>query len=138
MDDLASVGSWDEAQVGSWLRTLHMSHLEDNFVKNDVTGGVLLQLDNTLLKELEVETVGERVRLLTAIRSLRRAYASEVRRRHIAVSLGKWSGQDQLGSHPSGHGDKMNFLPYINSLHPSLTLASSPLSLSLFRVECRV
>jgi hypothetical protein len=46
--------------------------------ENNITGEILLELDNATLKEMEVKTVGERVRILTAVRHLRQECYSEL------------------------------------------------------------
>ncbi|RKP23047.1 sterile alpha motif/pointed domain-containing protein [Syncephalis pseudoplumigaleata] len=74
------VRSWSEQQVAAWLTENHFGHYVDTFIENDVDGQVLVELDNTLLKELGVPTVGERVKLMVALKKLRQACVNAARR----------------------------------------------------------
>ncbi|KAL1923627.1 uncharacterized protein VTP21DRAFT_8607 [Calcarisporiella thermophila] len=69
---LDTVRQWSKERVGTWLHECHLGHHERVFTGNDVNGEVLLEIDNMFLKEMEIPTVGERVRILTAVRALRR------------------------------------------------------------------
>ncbi|CAO3688762.1 unnamed protein product [Umbelopsis ramanniana] len=52
--------------------------IHSKFTENNINGEVLLELDNTTLKEMEIKTVGERVRILTAVRHLRQECYNEM------------------------------------------------------------
>ncbi|KAL1918387.1 uncharacterized protein VTP21DRAFT_3047 [Calcarisporiella thermophila] len=73
---LEIVRNWTEEQVAQWLRERGFGTRDRDFIENGVTGKVLLDVDYTFLKQLEIPTVGERVRILTAVRSLRRECTS--------------------------------------------------------------
>ncbi|KAI8325102.1 hypothetical protein GQ54DRAFT_331237 [Martensiomyces pterosporus] len=68
---LQQVLQWNEGRVGLWLRDHGFGKYETAFSENLINGEALIELDYTLLKELSVRTVGERVRLNLAIRKLR-------------------------------------------------------------------
>jgi hypothetical protein len=38
--------------------------------ENDINGDVLLELDHDILKELKIKSIGERIRILLAVKSL--------------------------------------------------------------------
>src|SRR5262245_39440867 len=57
-------------EVGDWLRNLGLERYEPAFRQHHIDGEILRQLTAEDLKELGVESVGERRRLLEAIRSL--------------------------------------------------------------------
>src|ERR1700752_2837700 len=58
-----------------WLRSLGLEQYEPAFRKNKIDGSVLTGLTNEDLKDLGVELVGDRRRLLDAIAALRAAKA---------------------------------------------------------------
>ncbi|KAJ2675986.1 ATP binding [Coemansia spiralis] len=68
---MQQVLQWNEARVCQWVCEQGFSKYETTFRENMITGEALVELDYTLLKELSVRTVGERVRLNLAIRRLR-------------------------------------------------------------------
>ncbi|CDS10232.1 hypothetical protein LRAMOSA02908 [Lichtheimia ramosa] len=68
---LEEVHSWSEAKVAEWLSHLNQGRHRNKFIENNITGAVLLDLDNEALKAMDIRTVGERVKLLVAVRSLR-------------------------------------------------------------------
>lgn len=59
--------------------TCHKTSLTVYTLENDVNGEVLIEITNTLLKELGVRTVGERVRILVALKRLRQACVNAAR-----------------------------------------------------------
>ncbi|RKP06052.1 kinase-like domain-containing protein [Thamnocephalis sphaerospora] len=74
------IRAWSEQRVASWLAENQFGHYADAFIENDVNGEVLVELNNTLLKELGVRTVGERVKILVALKRLRQACVNATRR----------------------------------------------------------
>ncbi|KAJ2550690.1 ATP binding [Coemansia sp. RSA 1933] len=68
---MQQVLQWNEEKVCRWVCEQGFSKYESTFRENMITGEALVELDYTLLKELSVRTVGERVRLNLAIRRLR-------------------------------------------------------------------
>ncbi|KAI9593495.1 kinase-like domain-containing protein [Syncephalis fuscata] len=74
------IRNWSEQQVVAWLTENQFGHYADTFLENDVNGQVLVELDNTLLKELDVPTVGERVKIMVALKKLRQACVNATRR----------------------------------------------------------
>ncbi|KAJ2312050.1 ATP binding, partial [Coemansia sp. Cherry 401B] len=68
---LQQVMQWSESRVCQWVREQGFGKYEEAFREHLVNGEALVELDYGLLKELSVDTVGERVRLNLAIRRLR-------------------------------------------------------------------
>ncbi|KAI9320980.1 kinase-like domain-containing protein [Dichotomocladium elegans] len=87
---LEEVHSWSEAKVAEWLSLLNYSRYRSKFIENNITGAILLDLDNEALKSMDIKTVGERVKLLVAVRSLRQecyaaiANAVRAKQQHLA------------------------------------------------------
>ncbi|CAE6433831.1 unnamed protein product [Rhizoctonia solani] len=65
------VRGWDDEQVVLWLASLGCSHQASTFSENDIRGNVILDLDQHALKEMEITSVGDRIKILNAIKSLR-------------------------------------------------------------------
>jgi hypothetical protein len=74
------IRTWNEQQVANWLKENQFGHYANIFIDNDINGEVLLELNNGLLKELGINTVGERVKLMIALRRLRRMCVNATRR----------------------------------------------------------
>ncbi|KAH8822158.1 hypothetical protein DL96DRAFT_1450904, partial [Flagelloscypha sp. PMI_526] len=68
--------TWTLAQVLAWTRSKNLNlgpEIESLFIAHDITGDVLLALDERMLKEeLGVMELGKRVRLINAIGELRK------------------------------------------------------------------
>lgn len=64
--------TWSASEIGSFLSLHRCGHHSKTFRDNDITGSVILELGAEELKGLGVTKVGERVRLLGAIRELKK------------------------------------------------------------------
>lgn len=83
-DDLGR--SWDECKVVEWLRSIGCSKYESDFENNNITGEALLECDHSVLKELGIKKVGDRVRIFVAIKALRtRAYGNGKKRNRVFI-----------------------------------------------------
>ncbi len=65
----------ESGDIAVWLRGLGLGQYQDAFAKNSVDAEVLLELTAEDLKELGVEQVGHRRKILAAIAALRAASA---------------------------------------------------------------
>ena len=65
----------ESGDIAVWLRGLGLGQYQEAFAKNSVDAGVLLELTAEDLKELGVEQVGHRRKILAAIAALRAASA---------------------------------------------------------------
>ena len=63
--------NWDIDKVVEWLNSLGMEGYSDIFKTHLINGEVLLSADHEMLKELEVGSVGHRLKLLKAIYHLK-------------------------------------------------------------------
>ncbi|KAL8279988.1 hypothetical protein RQP46_007569 [Phenoliferia psychrophenolica] len=68
---LESVRAWDDERVGQWLLDARCEQHCDLFRRHDIRGNVLFDVDQLALKEMGVKAVGDRVKLVVAIRNLR-------------------------------------------------------------------
>jgi SAM domain (Sterile alpha motif) len=60
--------SWNPLQVAKWLNENGFKEYSDFFVEHQITGDLLLDLDYTTLKDIGVIVVGDRARILQAIK----------------------------------------------------------------------
>ena len=130
--DYASLPRWDDAQVATWLANALPTLASKNdyaatFAENDIRGSVLLEVDQTALKEMGVKSVGDRVKICVAVRALRAKYNSAT----TAAAATGAGGATTLARRPSTLGRMapsplQSRLPYSPGSVPSS--ASSPLS----------
>lgn len=131
--DYASLPRWDDSQVATWLANALPTLASKNdyaatFAENDIRGSVLLEVDQTALKEMGVKSVGDRVKICVAVRALRAKYNSATT---AAAAAGTGGGATGLARRPSTFGRMapsplQSRLPYSPGSVPSS--ASSPLS----------
>src|SRR5579871_4943491 len=65
------VQQWDEATVGDWLKSVNCGKYRQIFASNNINGDALLDCDQNILKEVGVNKVGDRIRIMVAVKSLR-------------------------------------------------------------------
>ncbi|CEI91133.1 hypothetical protein RMCBS344292_05433 [Rhizopus microsporus] len=65
------VEQWDVQQVADWLRSVGFESVSQNFIDQEITGDILLDLNIDALKELGINTFGKRYKIMQAITSLR-------------------------------------------------------------------
>lgn len=85
-----TIRSWDESMVIQWLESMSLDRFLQRFIgrflflfrastygkiniglDHNITGDILLELDHNLLKEMEISTVGDRMRILIALKQLK-------------------------------------------------------------------
>jgi hypothetical protein len=65
------VQQWDEATVGEWLKSVNCGKYRQLFERNNINGDALLDCDQNILKEVGVTKVGDRIRIMVAVKALR-------------------------------------------------------------------
>lgn len=68
--------TWTDDHVAYWLADTKCSALAAVFRANDIRGDILLDLDQVVLKEMGVSNIGDRLRILNAVKTLRQRVAS--------------------------------------------------------------
>lgn len=63
--------TWSDTQTARWLAECKCSHHAETFKANDIRGDILLELDQATLKEMGIASIGDRLRMLNAVKSLR-------------------------------------------------------------------
>lgn len=62
---------WTDSHVARWLADIKCANHAAAFKANDIRGDILLELDQTTLQEMGVSSIGDRLRILNAVKSLR-------------------------------------------------------------------
>jgi mitogen-activated protein kinase kinase kinase len=84
----SSAKNWDEERVCDWLRDNNCGDYEKLFRKNNINGENLLEMDKSVLQEMGIDKIGDRVRLFLAIKKLRtRAYANVKKRNRVCFCI---------------------------------------------------
>ncbi|KAI1795796.1 Pkinase-domain-containing protein [Ganoderma leucocontextum] len=68
--------SWTDAHVALWLSDIKCGHHAATFRANDIRGDIILELDQMTLREMGMASVGDRLRIVNAVRQLRAKCAS--------------------------------------------------------------
>ena len=68
--------TWTDSQVARWLTDIKCGCHDETFKANDIRGDVILELDQASLKEIGVASIGDRLRILNAVKILRQRVAS--------------------------------------------------------------
>jgi len=80
------VHQWDEDTVGEWLKSVNCAKYRSVFVSNNINGDALLDCDQNILKEVGVNKVGDRIRIMVAVKALR-AHAASLNKVMITPSI---------------------------------------------------
>ena len=74
-DIIDEVKSWNDASVARWLSSLdtagRCAQHASVFRMNDIRGEVILDLDQSILKEMGIHSIGDRIRILNGVKALR-------------------------------------------------------------------
>ncbi|CAH7683566.1 sterile alpha motif/pointed domain-containing protein, partial [Phakopsora pachyrhizi] len=62
---------WEDEHVAKWLSDIKLSHLAPLFAENDIVGDVLLDVDQSALREMGISKVGERVKVVVGVKELK-------------------------------------------------------------------
>ncbi|EJD53011.1 Pkinase-domain-containing protein [Auricularia subglabra TFB-10046 SS5] len=73
------VRQWSDAHVAHWLANSKCGGQAAIFADNDIRGDVVLDLDHPTLKEMGIVSIGERTRIINAVKQLRqKCHASKL------------------------------------------------------------
>ncbi|KAI8638759.1 hypothetical protein BD408DRAFT_422512 [Parasitella parasitica] len=78
--DNEKVEIWDVDQVAEWLQSVGLDSVSKNFIDQEITGDILLDLNIDALKELGISTFGKRYKIMQAITSLKEESSVEIKR----------------------------------------------------------
>jgi len=63
--------TWSDLHVSTWLTNVKCGHHSTTFRASDIRGDILLDLDQVTLKEIGIFSVGDRLRIVNAVKHLR-------------------------------------------------------------------
>ncbi|KAG2173199.1 hypothetical protein INT43_004573 [Umbelopsis isabellina] len=86
---------WSVQQVGEWLTSVGLDSVVPNFVSQEISGDILVDLTIDALKELDINTYGKRYKIMTAITALKDEVA---RRQGGGGSIHSLSDEDSKDS----------------------------------------
>ena len=72
------IKTWSDNHVARWLADIKCGAHATSFKMNDIRGDILLELDQQTLKEMGVSSIGDRVRIVNAVKALRQRAASRL------------------------------------------------------------
>ena len=72
---LELIKTWTDSDVARWLSENKVGHLANAFKANDIRSDVILDLNQESLKEMGIKSLGERIRILNAVKVLRQRNA---------------------------------------------------------------
>ncbi|GAA5917295.1 hypothetical protein JCM6882_004154 [Rhodosporidiobolus microsporus] len=124
--DYASLPTWPDPTVSLWLRTVLPAlppSYADLFASNDIRGSVLLEVDQSALKEMGVRSVGDRVKICVAVRALRGKYLAAVG--GGSPSLGGGGARNSVLGRVAAQGSRPSS-PLVPSSATSSPVASPP------------
>ncbi|PLW25765.1 hypothetical protein PCANC_26187 [Puccinia coronata f. sp. avenae] len=102
-----SVLHWNEAQVNQFFVSLGLTRYEQAIKEHALTGDVLIHLDNELLKDIGIKSVGKRLTILKAIYKLKLKEDIPIEDGHWTPPLGDLEQDD---SEPDTHSDSSPLL----------------------------
>ncbi|KAG6851007.1 hypothetical protein H0H93_004494 [Arthromyces matolae] len=70
------IRTWTDNHVSRWLADIKCPNHVATFRDNDIRGDVLLELDQETLKEMGVASIGDRLRIINAVKALRQKSSS--------------------------------------------------------------
>ncbi|KAJ3034802.1 polar growth protein [Rhizophlyctis rosea] len=105
---------WSIDDVADWLESAGFGSAAQKFVDHEITGDVLLDLNLSSLRELGVESLGDRINILHAILALKEDWANAPKEeaftydtigRRPGPDAGKPKSKSQVPSQDSGYVD---------------------------------
>lgn len=72
---LSPVSSWTNQQLRDWLECLHCGAYYRTFEDNHITGDILLECDDSSLRDMGIRKVGDRIRIQQSLNKLRKQAA---------------------------------------------------------------
>ncbi len=86
----APLEKWDSIQVAEYLKSKGLGDYSELFIENNVTGAVAHRLDNKSLAEIGMQKVGDRLHVLEALETLKKARRLQEREKVI------WTGKEKM------------------------------------------
>lgn len=65
------IRAWRDDHVARWLSDIKCGSHAASFKANDIRGDVILELDQVILQEMGISSIGDRLRIINAVKALR-------------------------------------------------------------------
>lgn len=114
-----SVLDWNESQVNQFFISLGLNRFEIAIREHALTGDVLVHLDNDLLKDIGIQSVGKRLTILKAIYKLKLKDDIPIEDGHWVPPLGDLEHYESDDSHSSS---SIHTPPQKDSFHQLIQL----------------
>ncbi|ORZ37083.1 hypothetical protein BCR44DRAFT_378999, partial [Catenaria anguillulae PL171] len=72
--DIQHVTTWDASKVAAWIVSAGFNGYDRRFLENDISGDVLVHLNDEFLQEMVIDKVGTRIAMLKAIYALKKMH----------------------------------------------------------------
>lgn len=91
---------WGDVDIGSWLHSVRLGQYSSTFSRNDISGSVVFDLDANALKEMGIATVGDRIRITSAIKKLKKQCLDAEAINHSIADQQPFHHTSLLSQHP--------------------------------------
>ncbi|KAG5519772.1 hypothetical protein PMAC_000045 [Pneumocystis sp. 'macacae'] len=112
MNYLDEVKLWSEEKVGEWLKLNDFGFYTSIFHNNNINGDILLDCDATLLKELGIHKLSDRIRLLVCIKKLRNKCIASARKARLGIFVPSVKSSDITIAQQSPTDPLISHKPY--------------------------
>lgn len=97
---LEYVKGWNDDEIATWLVEVNAGQYITIFKSNDIRGNVLLDVDQQALKEMGMRSVGDRIKLIVAIKALRQRCITAARMERQSI-MSSAPSPSSYGASPS-------------------------------------
>ncbi|KNZ71785.1 Protein kinase byr2 [Termitomyces sp. J132] len=105
------IRTWSDTHVSRWLTDIKCGSHAPAFKANDIRGDVLLELDQQTLKEMGVTSIGDRLRIVNAVKALRLKSSSRSSTSQTARSRLESGNEARTPLHDKGTTDRTDTAP---------------------------
>ncbi|KAK5077252.1 ATP binding [Lithohypha guttulata] len=127
-DGLNSVRAWDEKRVGEWLHSIRCGQYERLFEENNFTGESLLECDQSILTDMGIKKIGDRVRINVAIKQLRNRSLAARNQHRNRESMAALDALTSMAADPSKPQPRLGNKRLESSALKNSSRPSSPLA----------
>lgn len=127
-DGLNSVRAWDEKRVGEWLHSIRCGQYERLFEENNFTGESLLECDQSILTDMGIKKIGDRVRINVAIKQLRNRSLAARNQHRNRESIAALDALTSMAADPSKPQPRLGNKRLESSALKNSSRPSSPLA----------
>ncbi|KAG0237968.1 ATP binding [Actinomortierella wolfii] len=94
-----TVRQWDEVDVSQWLQEHKLGQHDRVFNEHYIRGLALLELDHYAMREMGIKSLGDRIRIMTAVKALRArclTHSPSTNQSQISHSTNHYSSKERL------------------------------------------